>query len=66
MANAMLLDESICMGCRGCQVACKQWNDNPAEDTHNWGTYENPPELSGITWTGLLMNTWVPKDSSPA
>ncbi|HJX38540.1 MAG TPA: 4Fe-4S dicluster domain-containing protein, partial [Anaerolineae bacterium] len=33
MANAMLIDESICMGCRGCQVACKQWNDNPAEDT---------------------------------
>ncbi len=51
MANAMLIDESICMGCRGCQVACKQWNDNPAEDTHNWGTYENPPALSAITWT---------------
>ncbi len=51
MASAMLIDESRCMGCRGCQVACKQWNDNPAELTENWGTYENPPELSGITWT---------------
>ena len=53
MANAMLIDESRCMGCRGCQVACKQWNDNPAEETENWGTYENPPELSGITWTKI-------------
>jgi formate dehydrogenase iron-sulfur subunit len=53
MANAMLIDESRCMGCRGCQVACKQWNDNPAEETENWGSYENPPELSGITWTKI-------------
>jgi len=53
MANAILIDESRCMGCRGCQVACKQWNDNPAEETENWGSYENPPELSGITWTKI-------------
>jgi formate dehydrogenase iron-sulfur subunit len=59
MANAMLIDESRCMGCRGCQVACKQWNDNPAEETHNRGTYENPPELSGITWTKIKFNEKV-------
>jgi formate dehydrogenase iron-sulfur subunit len=50
------------MGCRGCQVACKQWNDNPAEDTHNWGSYENPPELSGITWTKIKFNEKVEGD----
>ena len=26
---AMYIDASKCMACRGCQVACKQWNDNP-------------------------------------
>ena len=62
MANAMLIDESRCMGCRGCQVACKQWNDNPAEDTHNWGSYENPPELSGITWTKIKFSEKVEGD----
>jgi formate dehydrogenase iron-sulfur subunit len=62
VANAMLIDESRCMGCRGCQVACKQWNDNPAEDTHNWGSYENPPELSGITWTKIKFNEKVEGD----
>jgi formate dehydrogenase iron-sulfur subunit len=56
VANAMLIDESVCTGCRACQVACKQWNDNPAEDTHNWGTYENPPQLSGITWTKIKFS----------
>jgi formate dehydrogenase iron-sulfur subunit len=48
---AMLIDESICMGCRGCQVACKQWNDLPAEATTQQGSYENPPDLSPFTWT---------------
>lgn len=48
---AMLIDESICMGCRGCQVACKQWNDLPAEQTTQSGTYENPRDLSPSTWT---------------
>ncbi|NIN65559.1 MAG: 4Fe-4S dicluster domain-containing protein [Anaerolineae bacterium] len=62
MARAMLIDESRCMGCRGCQVACKQWNDNPAEETENWGTYENPPELSGITWTKIKFNEKVEGD----
>jgi formate dehydrogenase iron-sulfur subunit len=62
VAKAMLIDESRCMGCRGCQVACKQWNDNPAEDTKNWGSYENPPELSGITWTKIKFNEKVEGD----
>jgi len=38
------------MACRGCQVACKQWNELPAVETKQEGTYENPPELSGSTW----------------
>ncbi|MFQ5856924.1 MAG: 4Fe-4S dicluster domain-containing protein [Anaerolineae bacterium] len=48
---AMLNDVSKCMACRACQVACKGWNDLPAETTRNWGTYENPPRLSAHTWT---------------
>ena len=31
-------------------MACKQWNDLPAEETHNWGSYQNPPDLSADTW----------------
>ena len=48
---AILIDESRCVGCRGCQVACKQWNDLPGEETTQRGTYENPPDLSSTTWT---------------
>jgi formate dehydrogenase-N beta subunit len=24
---AKLIDVSICIGCKGCQVACSEWND---------------------------------------
>ena len=47
---AMLVDTTLCTGCRGCQVACKQWWDLPGEPTHNRGSYENPPNLSPTTW----------------
>jgi len=47
---AILFDAFRCTGCRGCQVACKQWNDLPAEVTHNTGSYQNPPRVSADTW----------------
>lgn len=46
----MLVDTSICMGCKGCQAACKEWNDLPAVPTRNTGSYQNPPDLSAKTW----------------
>jgi formate dehydrogenase iron-sulfur subunit len=50
MAKGMLIDVTKCMGCRGCQVACKEWNDLPAETTACLGCYDNPEDLSPITW----------------
>ena len=46
----MLLDLSVCIGCRACQVACKEWNELPIELTEQSGSYENPKALSGTTW----------------
>jgi formate dehydrogenase iron-sulfur subunit len=48
-----LYDGTKCTGCRGCQLACKQWNQLPAKQTENRGTYQNPPDLQPNTW--LLM-----------
>jgi len=50
MSHAMLFDAHLCTGCRGCQVACKQWNDLPATETKNTGSYQNPPRLTAETW----------------
>lgn len=49
-AKAILYDATKCTACRGCQVACKQWHDLDGEDTTNWGSYENPRDLSPRTW----------------
>ena len=51
--RAKLIDVSKCMGCRGCQVACKQWNGLPGEKTVFFaaaGGYQNPAGLSASTW----------------
>lgn len=48
---AVLVDVSKCTACRGCQIACKQWNELPGEKTVNRGTYQNPPDLSVTTYT---------------
>ena len=56
--KAILYDASKCTACRGCQIACKQWNENdeviPTKengvDSSNWGSYENPKDLSPSTW----------------
>ena len=47
---SLLVDTSRCTGCRGCQIACKQWNQLPGTKTKNVGTYQNPQDLSADTW----------------
>ena len=60
--KAILYDATKCTACRGCQVACKQWNDLSAEVTTNRGTYENPPDLSFNTW---LKMTFTEQGDTP-
>jgi formate dehydrogenase iron-sulfur subunit len=66
MAVAMLLDLSKCTACRGCQAACKQWNDLPAVKTTNRGTYQNPPDLSHSTYTLIHFKEYERNDGSLA
>jgi formate dehydrogenase iron-sulfur subunit len=44
--KGFLVDTSRCIGCRSCQVACKQWNKLDADATANKGTFENPRDLT--------------------
>jgi formate dehydrogenase iron-sulfur subunit len=48
--KSFLIDTSKCTACRGCQIACKQWNRLPAEKTINRGSHQNPPDLSAATY----------------
>ncbi len=50
-AMGFFTDTSLCIGCKACEVACKQWNQLPAEQQHWSGTsYDNTGQLSAITW----------------
>ena len=44
-------DTSICIGCKACEVACKEWNLVP-EDGLNWTgeSYDNTSALGANTW----------------
>ena len=44
--KGFLVDTARCIGCRSCQVACKQWNKLDADKTSNKGTFENPRDLT--------------------
>jgi formate dehydrogenase beta subunit len=57
-----LIDISKCTGCRGCQLACKQWNQQKAGQTENYGTYQNPPDLQANTWTLIRFQEIAGKD----
>src|SRR5881296_380794 len=44
-------DVTLCIGCKACEVACKQWNQLPA-DGFAWSgnSYDNTGELSATSW----------------
>jgi formate dehydrogenase iron-sulfur subunit len=44
-------DSSICIGCKACEVACKEWNHVPVADIRYLGnSYDNTGELGANTW----------------
>ena len=44
-------DTSLCIGCKACEVACKEWNQLPADEFGLSGnSYDNTSELSATTW----------------
>ena len=59
MSKSFFVDTTLCTACRGCQVACKQWHDLPAEKTENRGTYQNPADLSFDTYKLVRMREAV-------
>src|SRR3954467_5175341 len=44
-------DTTLCIGCKACEVACKEWNNLPADHVGLTGmSYDNTAALSANTW----------------
>jgi len=49
--TAFLTDSTLCIGCKACEVACKEWNHVP-DDGFVWSglSYDNTRALGHSTW----------------
>ncbi len=49
--TGFLTDSTLCIGCKACEVACKEWNQIPS-DGYAWSgmSYDNTRALGATTW----------------
>jgi formate dehydrogenase iron-sulfur subunit len=66
VTKTTLVDVTWCIGCRACQVACKNWNDCEGEQTELQSHLglQNPASLSADTLT-LITSHEIPDENAP-
>jgi hypothetical protein len=49
-------DPTVCIGCKACEVACKEWNQVP-DDGYTWSgnSYDNTGPLGASTWRHVMF-----------
>ena len=49
-------DPTVCIGCKACEVACKEWNEVP-DDGFVWSgnSYDNTGHLGASTWRHVMF-----------
>src|SRR5881409_2824899 len=66
-ATGFFTDTTLCIGCKACEVACKQWNQLPA-DGFGWtgNSYDNTGELSATSWQHVKFVEQFADNQPPA
>jgi formate dehydrogenase iron-sulfur subunit len=66
-ATGFYTDTTVCIGCKACEVACKQWNQLPS-DGFDWtgNSYDNTGELSATSWRHVKFIEQFPGNAAPA
>src|SRR6266704_3238256 len=65
-AMGFFTDTSLCIGCKACEIACKQWNQLPASDPVWTGSsYDNTGQLSATTWRHVQFIEHVERPDIP-
>jgi formate dehydrogenase iron-sulfur subunit len=61
-------DTTVCIGCKACEVACKEWNQLPATNgganTLSGDSYDNTRKLDGIHWRHVKFIEQFSQDRS--
>ncbi len=58
-------DATLCIGCKACEVACKQWNQLPSDGLAFSGrSYDNTGHLSATTWRHVTFKEKIDAESS--
>lgn len=61
-------DTTVCIGCKACEVACKEWNQLPAANggvnTLSGDSYDNTRRLDGLHWRHVKFVEQFPPDRS--
>ncbi len=51
MTKGFFTDTTVCIGCKACEVACKEWNQLPDDGMFFTGmSYDNTVDLGASTW----------------
>jgi formate dehydrogenase iron-sulfur subunit len=59
-------DTSVCIGCKACEVACKEWNAVPEDGLELTGmSYDNTVALSADTWRHVAFIEQVERPGAP-
>jgi formate dehydrogenase iron-sulfur subunit len=60
-------DTTVCIGCKACEVACKQWNQLAADGLEWTGnSYDNTVELSATSWRHVKFVEQFAGDGRPS
>ena len=65
-AMGFFTDTSVCIGCKACEIACKQWNQLPAsEPLWTGSSYDNTGQLSATTWRHVQFIEHIERPAIP-
>jgi formate dehydrogenase iron-sulfur subunit len=53
---AKLIDTTLCIGCKACEVACQEWNDQEFTLGTFDGSYQTMPDLAPNFWNLIKFN----------
>jgi formate dehydrogenase iron-sulfur subunit len=62
-AYGFFTDTSVCIGCKACEVACKQWNMLSGHEPSFLDGYDNTGQLDSQNWRYVQMIDNVPDET---